>query len=192
MAKYFAEEFAYNCRYESSLGCIKLLEATQYKYINVVLEYDETPILAALWADLPRVAKLLYDNKCDLTVVDRFGFNVLISASRSNYKFVKILLENKKIIDINAKNTKNQSALDIALYYDKLDIALLLAKYGIDINYNISIINTPACIQFKRIMYNKYKKLVIAEIDDPLSVIYRSFRTTYAVQLVNMICDFII
>jgi ankyrin repeat protein len=192
MYNHFARDFAYYCKYERSVQCIELLEKTEYKYIDCKLEYDETPILTTLWCGLPDVAQLLYNHKCDLSAVDKYGFNVMMSASRCNNKFIKILLENHKNIDINAKNWKNKSALSIALYYDNVNGAILLANYGADIDSYLSIENTNTFIRFRKIMYDSYKKLVIAEIDNAQSIIYRSFQTTYAIELVNIICDFII
>ncbi|AYV79252.1 MAG: hypothetical protein Faunusvirus6_30 [Faunusvirus sp.] len=189
---YFATEFRDSCLYANSERCIDLLNDTQHKYINVKLLHNETPILAALWYNLPDVAQILYDHGCDLTAIDQYGYNVLMSASRYNHEFIKILLENHKNIDINAKNCDNMSALAIAIYYDNLESAILLANYGADTDCQPYAGRINTYIQFRKIMHDSYKKLIIEEIDDPQSIIYRSFQTTYAIGLVDIICDFII
>ncbi|AYV79251.1 MAG: hypothetical protein Faunusvirus6_29 [Faunusvirus sp.] len=191
MSEDFTDAFYNYCCEYSSNKCIELLEQTKYKYIDVKLEHNETPILSALWRCLDNVAQLLYDHGCDLTVVDGYGFTVLMCASRGNYNFVRTLLENHKNIDVNATSLVRKTALDMALIRSEMDIAILLTKYGADI-YNNHNINKDVHDKFRKNVHIIFKKHIIAEIDDPQSVIYRSFQTTYAIGLVDIICDFII
>ncbi|AYV79250.1 MAG: hypothetical protein Faunusvirus6_28 [Faunusvirus sp.] len=189
----FIYEFYNYCCLRDSNNCIKLLEQTKYEYINVRLKNKETPIISALWHGLNDVAQLLYDHKCDLTLVDKYGFDVLMCACTGNYNFVKMLLENYKYIDINAKNLDGRTGLYYALSRDKPDIAILLVAYDVntDLNWN-EIKDIDRYDYFKKIVHKNYRDRIVDEIDNPLSVIHRSFQTTYAIQLIDIICGFII
>ncbi|AYV79410.1 MAG: hypothetical protein Faunusvirus13_3 [Faunusvirus sp.] len=106
--------------------------------------------------------------------------------------------------DIYYKNNNNESLLTSAIYHELDKVVMKL----IDIDTNFidefkTLYNKPKlkkdAFYYKIIIYcidkrDSYKKIIIDMMNDasPTNALYQSFRNTYAIQLVDVICDFII
>jgi hypothetical protein len=106
--------------------------------------------------------------------------------------------------DIYHKNDIGESLFTRAIQYKTEEIVIKLI--GIDTNF-IDEFNTWYCdlwhtkdvfyyniIKYCIDKYDGYKREIIMVMNDasPTNALYQSFHTTYAVQLVDVICDFIL
>ncbi|AYV79080.1 MAG: hypothetical protein Faunusvirus2_27 [Faunusvirus sp.] len=103
----------------------------------------------------------------------------------------------KRGANINYKNSRGSSALSVACVYGRLKFAAMLITAGadfIDLNfynmYDLCHKNGPIMQSIRDV----YRKRILAVIDDDTcnNAMAASFRTTYAIELVDMISEFII
>ncbi|AYV79420.1 MAG: hypothetical protein Faunusvirus13_13 [Faunusvirus sp.] len=105
--------------------------------------------------------------------------------------------------DIYYKNYNNESLLTEAIFYNSTDIVKKLIDKDVDFieefktyygSYRVETSFNDTIIEHIYDRYNIYKDTIIAIMNDtsPTNMLYLSFHTTYAVQLVDIICDFLI
>ncbi|AYV79062.1 MAG: hypothetical protein Faunusvirus2_9 [Faunusvirus sp.] len=205
--KLFIERFRNECLLGYTEECKKILEETDYKYINAYNQYGETPILIAIWFQRYELAEILCAHGCDIAdAEDNYGWNVLrIAAHRNNINFVKKAIAAG--CDINAKNKcshRHFSPIQLVLRAVGVgqtemanEIAILLIDKGakfMDVIEDESLYIEDG-FSYRPVIEHirdKYKKHICAEIDDVNTVIYASFKNNYAIALIGIICEFIV
>ena len=98
--------------------------------IKISLSNEKGQTLALLAAGYGKMdtVKYLYDKNANITAKDNNGNNILIYAAASgNLSLVKYLV-NAKVVDINEKNNNDQTAKDIAIEHNQVEIAKFLEQ----------------------------------------------------------------
>ncbi|AYV79081.1 MAG: hypothetical protein Faunusvirus2_28 [Faunusvirus sp.] len=186
-----ANEFKQLIHTESEIKCVE--------YIDKYNDFYDT--IAGIWSPLTyacnyekfKVVYKLLDVGADINL-SVSGWNALMYVSYlGNIDVATELL--RRGANINYKNSRYSSALSIACTYGRDQLAAILIKMGADFvelldYYNICF-KTVHIIQSIR---DVYRQRIIAIIDGKSgdNAMAVSFRTTYAVGVVDIIAEFII
>lgn len=132
----------------SGWGCTALIIAAQGGYIDIVTwlmdhhgvsvmdaqDYDQqTALYSAITFDHPSIACLLIDRGVNINLANKEGTTPLMTAVRNGYDdVINKLMEKKEKLEIDAQDLHGNTALHLAMYRNRVDIAKLLLQSGAD------------------------------------------------------------
>ena len=95
-------------------------------------DFGETPLMHAMIAGAPKVARMLVENGADVTIVDNRLRTPLHLANMMDVEMMRLLIENGA--DVNAKDSKGNTPLFYLPYKASEKYVDLLLAHGADIN----------------------------------------------------------
>ena len=95
-------------------------------------DFGETPLMHAMIAGTPKVARMLVENGADVTIVDNRLRTPLHLANMMDIEMMRLLIENGA--DVNAKDSKGNTPLFYLPYKASEKYVDLLLAHGADIN----------------------------------------------------------
>ncbi|XP_067654247.1 ankyrin repeat domain-containing protein 50-like [Haliotis asinina] len=114
------------CR-SGDVETVKLILSLNAMDVNSRGRYSMTPVMAAARSGHKDVVEFLVGRGADLSLVDKDGSNILHLASRGgDVETVKLILS-LKVVDINARNNKGQTAVYCARYHYRV-LYLLVSR----------------------------------------------------------------
>ncbi|AYV79654.1 MAG: hypothetical protein Faunusvirus33_8 [Faunusvirus sp.] len=180
--------------------------------VNICNNSKYTPLMRlAIRNNIPLVLKIL-EHKGDVNLQNRHGNTAIAIAIYNRHEDIAIMMIKSKC-DIELVNETKNTPIMLAFEYGMTKLAAQLIDSGcvlnglqltkinadsiddyvihklIDRDFDVSAISTIP--RFNTYIHNRYKTAIVDTINDTTSIIGTSFKTTYAIQLVDVICSYI-
>ncbi|AYV79000.1 MAG: hypothetical protein Faunusvirus1_20 [Faunusvirus sp.] len=176
--------------------CIKFIkkqgDVRYNKFYNKRVD-KTTPFLYVCRFNLKRIVNLMLMSDMDVNNADVTGDTAIISSISWNFfnciPVIHTLLAHGA--NCNIKNNDGNTALFYAIRYNLTDVVTMLINGGADFT---EILDHNHDITVSKCMQSRYHTVISNIIDDksPDNKLSSAFRTTYAIQLVDIISQYVI
>ncbi|AYV79201.1 MAG: hypothetical protein Faunusvirus5_10 [Faunusvirus sp.] len=150
-----------------------------------------TALIYACKDGLTYIVKKLIHAKCNMNLRGNYGWTALMHACYNNRSDIaKYLLSNG--CDATLQNRNGYTAMYYA--YDLTDVIINMINLGVDfVNFINGDTYDNKNVMVRNHIFNIYKKQITAVIDnDETNAIQMCFKKIYAIELVDIICEFIL
>ncbi|AYV79501.1 MAG: hypothetical protein Faunusvirus18_6 [Faunusvirus sp.] len=184
------------CRYDR-ISIVKDIIKTGHIDINTRGEYGQTPLSIMCIDNCLDIITEFLNNGANVNCVNIYGDTPLMYAVKRYGNEGTIIELIRRGADVNILNKSKSSALSLLASFAQYNgdkYILLLIEAGAHFVDHIDNIRKCKYTNVLNCIANKYKTAVIDTIDDMSSdnALYCSFRTTYAVGLVDIICGYVV
>ncbi|AYV79698.1 MAG: hypothetical protein Faunusvirus39_7 [Faunusvirus sp.] len=174
-----------SCYHDRPDISIALIDRGVYLNIQYSDFYNRSPLYYACQNNRANVVTALIKNGANIHIVDADDVTPLYAACCYKNDIIAMLLIDSGA-DINFKTIHGNSAFDMACVQKMYRSITYMLMHGADSNISLDD-------GVKQHIFNEYKSQILATInntaDNPMKL---SFRTTYAIDIIDLICDFIL